>query len=216
MRKKLSLICNVIIIMTTIYGLFLNFNHSGFTRMVIYFTILSNIAILIFFIFKLFIEIFGFKKAKKYYIIQLILLVNIGITMFAFEFIVRPYVNYTTGYTGMNIRDTFVHIIIPIMCLIDYLAFDKKGNFNFEYIKFTVISPVLYLLFVIVYGNLGGRFTAFGQISKYPYIFMDFDSLGGFALIGCAISILVFLGVGWILVYMDKYLFQKGDPKREL
>lgn len=216
MKKKLSLIYNVIVIMTTVYGLFLNFDYSGFTRMVIYFTILSNIAMLIFFIFKLFIEIFGLKKAKKYYIIQLILLVNICITMFAFEFIVRPYVNYTTGYTGMNVRDTFVHIIIPIMCLIDYLTFDKKGNFNFEYIKFTVISPVLYLLFVIVYGNSGGRFTAFGQISKYPYIFMDFESLGYFALIGCIITILVFLGVGWLLVFVDEHLYKKKkrDHKR--
>ena len=185
--------------------------------MVVYFTILSNIAILIFFIFQLFFEVFSYKKTKKYYIVKLILLVNISITMFAFEFVVRPYVNFQTGYTGMNIRDTFVHIIIPVLAILDYLIFDKKGKFSFEYIKFTAISPSLYLIFVIIYGNLGGRFTAFGQISKYPYILMDFDSLGWYAIIACMLTMLVFLGMGWLVVYIDgKLKLKKRIKKREL
>lgn len=217
MKKYLSLIYKATVIVATVYGLFLNFNKSGFSRMVVYFTILSNIAILIFFIFQLFFEVFSYKKTKKYYIVKLILLVNISITMFAFEFVVRPYVNFQTGYTGMNIRDTFVHIIIPVLAILDYLIFDKKGKFSFEYIKFTAISPSLYLIFVIIYGNLGGRFTAFGQISKYPYILMDFDSLGWYAIIACMLTMLVFLGMGWLVVYIDgKLKLKKRIKKREL
>ena len=215
MKKYLLLIYKVAVIATTVYGLFLNFNTSGFSRMIVYFTILSNISILIFFVFQLLIEYFGYKKSKKYYIAKLILLVNISITMLAFEFVVRPYVNFQTGYTGINIRDTLVHIIVPVLTLLDYLNFDKKGNFSFEYIKFTAISPFLYLIFVIIYGNLGGRFTAFGQISKYPYIFMDFDSLGNLAFIGCIIAILAFLGLAWLIVFIDVKLNKKTQKTRE-
>lgn len=218
MKKYLSLIYKAIVIVATVYGLFLNFNKSGFSRMIVYFTILSNIAILEFFTIEFFAELTDYKKTRKYYIVKLILLVNISITMFAFEFVVRPYVNFQTGYTGMNIRDTFVHIVIPILTILDYLIFDKKGKFSFEYIKFTAISPFLYLIFVIIYGNLGGRFTAFGQISKYPYIFMDFDSLGGYALIACMLTMLVFLGMGWLVVYIDRKLkkrTKKGSYKKD-
>lgn len=215
MKKYLSLIYKAIVIVATVYGLFLNFNKSGFSRMIVYFTILSNIAILEFFTIEFFAELTDYKKTRKYYIVKLILLVNISITMFAFEFVVRPYVNFQTGYTGMNIRDTFVHIITPILAILDYLFFDKKGKFSFEYIKFTAISPFLYLVFVIIYGNFGGRFTAFGQVSKYPYIFMDFESLGFYALIACGLTMLVFLGMGWLIVYVDRKL-KKRTKKREL
>lgn len=215
MRKILSLIFKTIVIIATVYGLFLNFQKSGFSRMVVYFTILSNIAILVFFIVQLIYDIFGFKKSSKFYIIKLILLINITITMFAFEFVVRPYINMQTGYTAMNIRDTFVHVVVPVLTILDYIVFDEKGNFNFEYIKYAVISPILYLIFVTVYGNFGGRFTAFGNVSKYPYIFMDFDSLGKFAIIGCIIAILAFLGTAWLIVFIDGH-FSKKPKKREL
>ena len=133
MKKYLSLIYKVMAIMTATYGLFLNFEKSGFSRMIVYFTILNNIFVLIFFIFQIIIILFKITKTQTYYIVHLSLIVNILITMFAFEFVVRPYVNFQTGYTAMNLRDTFVHLIIPILTFFNYILFDTvKQPFHYH------------------------------------------------------------------------------------
>lgn len=213
MKKILSLIYKVAIILAAVYGLYLNFEHSGFRRMIVYFTMISNFAVLMFFIIQIFCEILKIPKKKIYYILKLILLTNILITMFAFQFVVRPYVSRHTNYSSLNMRDTMVHLVIPIMTLFDYLLFDEKGKFSFEYIQYSAASPIGYLTFCFIYAKCGGTFTAFKQISKYPYVFMDFDSLGNFAYMGCALTLLVFLGMAWLLVFIDKKL--KSISKRE-
>ena len=215
MKKYLSLIYKVMAIMTAAYGLFLNFEKSSFSRMIVYFTILNNIFVLIFFIFQIIIILFKITKTQTYYIVNLSLIVNILITMFAFEFVVRPYVNFQTGYTAMNLRDTFVHLIIPILTFFNYILFDEKGKFNYEQIKYTAISPIIYLIFCMIYENLGGRFTAFKQISKYPYIFMDFETLGYFAVLSCILVILIFFGVAWLIIFIDQHLSKKSKNKKQ-
>ena len=215
MKKYLSLIYKVMAIMTAAYGLFLNFEKSSFSRMIVYFTILNNIFVLIFFIFQIIIILFKITKTQTYYIVNLSLIVNILITMFAFEFVVRPYVNFQTGYTAMNLRDTFVHLIIPILTFFNYILFDEKGKFNYEQIKYRAISPIIYLIFCMIYENLGGRFTAFKQISKYPYIFMDFETLGYFAVLSCILVILIFFGVAWLIIFIDQHLSKKSKNKKE-
>jgi hypothetical protein len=173
--------------------------------MVVYYTIISNLVCLAFFFVVFFSQIFGILKENSlYYATKLAITIDILITMIAFELIVRPYVYYVAGYSSNNIRDTIVHLIVPIMVFMDYILFDKKKNLKFSYIPVSFILPVFYAIFVFFYSHAGGTFRAFKQISNYPYVFMNFEKYGNITFGFYAAILAVFAIIGCLIVYIDK------------
>jgi len=175
--------------------------------MIVYYTIISNIVCLIFFAT---IVVTDYKKKlllnDTYYAIKFSVTIAIFITMIAFEFVVRPYVHNQTGYSATNIRDTIVHLIVPLLVLGDYFLFDCKGRLKFKFLPYTTILPLLYSAFVFFYSNAGGTFRAFKQVSSYPYIFMDYSEFGALIFVWCGLILLVFIGSGTFLIFIDKII----------
>ena len=101
-----------------------------------------------------------------------------------------------TGWSA--IFNVGLHLVIPILFIIDWMAFSPKGNMSYKHLPYWTIYPVVYGLFNIARGLITGF---------YPYPFLDVSKLGygnvfvnmlGFMsiyLIGGA----AFITIGWYL-----------------
>jgi energy-converting hydrogenase Eha subunit A len=91
-----------------------------------------------------------------------------------------------------------LHLIVPVLYILDWLVFAPKGNMSFKHIPYWILYPMAYGGFNIIRGMLSGF---------YPYPFINVDELGmgavivnmiGFTSI-YAIGAAVFIGLGRLL-----------------
>ena len=74
------------------------------------------------------------------------------------------------------LSNMLLHYVVPVMTVLDWILFDKKGYFK-RYSPFLwVIAPVAYFIYVNIRVAGGAILGPYGD--KYPYYFMDYDKLG--------------------------------------
>ena len=103
-----------------------------------------------------------------------------------------------------------MHYAVPIMALLDWLFFDRKGNMPvwgpFAWMSLVVAYLVVVFVGVNVFGlYLGGGTTA--DLTSYPYTFLDpaLSGIGGVA--GFVAAMLVaFIVLGFVLFGIDRLL----------
>ncbi len=103
-----------------------------------------------------------------------------------------------------SLTDNLIHIITPVLVIVDWLLFVPKGSFRWVDPLLWTLVPYAYLTWAFAYGALGGEFTP-GQ--TYPYPFMDVDALGlgGVAQWIIALTIAL-IAVGFVFVIIDRAL----------
>lgn len=108
-----------------------------------------------------------------------------------------------------------MHYVVPIMTLLDWLLFDKKGKMP-AWGPLTWVSLALgYLAFsmiaVGVFGvYMGGGTTA--DITAYPYTFLDPAIVGTGGVFGfCAAMVILFIILGYILYGLDRWMGRISD-----
>lgn len=107
------------------------------------------------------------------------------------------------------ISNILLHYVVPLMTVLDWILFDRKGYYN-RYSPFLwLIAPLAYFLYVIVRVAGGAFLGPYG--SKYPYYFMDIDVLGfgTVMLINLAMAVF-FVILGYIIVWIDHLPWQKN------
>jgi len=98
-----------------------------------------------------------------------------------------------------------LHYAIPLLCLIDWLLFDKKNSFKWFYPIFWLSVPILYFIFVFLRAELGGQI--YGSDSLYPYYFLNIHALGFVIVSHYLIQfVITFVVLGYIFVLIDKVL----------
>lgn len=205
MKKKLSLIYRILIVVIGLYGLYLNLfsNHSSIFELLHYFTILSNILVVGLFIFL----ITKYKNNKHYPKIKGAITMSITVTFLIFHFMLRPTLfNMTGSYSIYSLANLTMHYIVPIMTILDWILFDKKGEYNKTDPLLWLIIPFVYFIIMSVNGALG---YTFASGSHYPYFFMDFDVLGIKVLLYVLVIIVAFTILGYIYYGIDKLLANK-------
>lgn len=111
------------------------------------------------------------------------------------------------GFNLHSLSNLIVHYIIPIMTVLDWLLFDKKGRFKRSDPFIWMILPYLYFIFILLrapfFGNIGNT------SSRYPYNFIDVDALGaGTVAVTVVVITLIFIALGYVL-YGSDYLLGK-------
>lgn len=108
------------------------------------------------------------------------------------------------GYVPFTLTDTLVHVVAPVLLILDWALFSPKGRFRGWDPLLWAVLPYLYLLFAFGWGALGGEFSP-GR--SFPYPFMDIDSLGltGVALWIAALTAALIV-VGYLYVLIDRVL----------
>jgi hypothetical protein len=85
------------------------------------------------------------------------------------------------------IGNQLLHTVVPLLAVLDWLAFDPRGRFRWPYALYWLAFPLGYLAFALLRGLI---------VHKYPYPFIDVRELG---YDGVTISSAGFAGAFWIL-----------------
>ena len=208
MKEKISLIYKIIIVIVTAIGLYLNFKFLSFRNGILYFTNISNVICLIYFLV-LVIKILLKKedKSDKHYIIKGTVTMAITLTFYMFNFGLRN--DPTTDiFIGHDIECYFVHVLVPILVMFDYILFGEKGHLKKSYPFIWSSVLLLYQIFVILYVNFGGRFI---NNLSYPYSYMDVGTNGvfnvGLNMIGIFVAFILY---GLVVQIVDNYVAKKN------
>lgn len=120
-----------------------------------------------------------------------------------------------------------LHVVVPLMAIVDWFIFDPVGRLSWRDPLIWLIAPAAYLVeFVVVIasgGSLGGGTGAvgemagggFGQASRAPYPFLDFDSLGVPAVVLNVSALAVgVVAIGFAAVAIDHWRGRRTDAVR--
>lgn len=111
----------------------------------------------------------------------------------------------------MQIGSYIVHAIAPIWVFVDYILFMPHGNISYRASAWWLLYPFAYTAFVIV------RAIIFGELasgSRFPYFFMNIDTLGWLCLPIAIGMFALFYGLGLFFAYIDKTLALSARAKR--
>jgi hypothetical protein len=207
-NRAVSSVFRVILVLVAAYGIFLNVAALGGNAWEIlsYYTLQSNILVMVFFAALLARQLLGKKGFPP--VVKGAVTLCITITFLVYHFILQPTLFEMSGgsyvLSGANL---IVHYIVPLMTLADWLLFDEKGRFKrIDPVKWLVI-PLAYFIFALA----RAQFASFAiSGSRYPYFFMDVDKYGvgqvavNVVLIGAGFAVL-----GYIIFFIDWFLAKR-------
>jgi len=207
--ENFSLLMKVIIIFFSLIGLYYK---TGLEKKrfkivsLIYFTNLSLIFCLIYFLFSIFL---GENHIIQGFIGFIILCVTV--TMTVYHFILVPN-NRKKGkdYEIFAFSDIVVHYVVPILTIIYWIIFAEKGLFEYYYPFLWAIPFFIYLIIILLRAHYG-RILEYSQ-TRYPYDFIDLDYLGLIKTsrnIAILSSIIIILGYIFLLIdlILKGYIF---------
>lgn len=181
-----------------------------------YYTTLSNIVVLLFYI--ALCVILPFKKnvvkTNAYAQLKGAVVMIIFLTFMVYSISLQP-LGFAMGAEKVplerifRLSNIFVHFVTPIMVFLDYFIFDVKGNYKYSYVPLWTLFPALYPIYVYINADLGARFVNVGGSVKYAYFFLDKDKIGVEGVVG-------YLALMWVIYEMCclAFVFIDGAIKR--
>ncbi len=228
-REAASIAVKTIAIAVSVYGMCRSF--QGLVSLTL-FTNLSNIFMdLVLFGFMCH-EIRTLKKggrtsppANGWYVFKYMATISITLTMLVYMFLLAP--TYPEGFTGSYLQNgagsLCVHLVGPLISIIDFLVFDYYYESSRLHVLFAMLPPYIYMGFIVALAENGTRWN---ETMLAPYNFInygadtgwfgfDLSQMGSRTLgIGVAYNIvlisILFMGIGAF------YLSVKNKRRRKL
>ncbi len=204
-QKNLSSFLKLIVIVSALLGTFLSAyagRHSfmGGSRVLMYFTIQSNIAIAIICGIGLYLLKKGSDISRAWYVIKFVGTVSITLTGVVFVILLAPIL----GPYAWNIQNTLTHVVVPVVSVIDFFVIAPSARISKKNVFFVVIPPLLYA----VYAGIGYiRGWEFADGINYPYFFLNWGSpAGAFGFI----NEMPFMGSAWWILVLLLFLIIVG------
>ena len=168
---------------------------------ILYFTIFSSLTCFIFYLTVLLLKALKkFKKNDNYYRFKGLILINLLCTFLIYNFYLLPFAQIQ-DYNGHMLTSSLVHIILPILVIIDYIINEKDSELKFSYLYSWCSFILLYGIIILIYQNLGGKFL---NNNLYPYFNFNYASYG---VMKCAffdvIIMLFYLLISFIFIFID-------------
>lgn len=215
-ERKVSIIFKLLVVMSLLAGILLNVVHTtSISAILSYYTLQSNIVCLIMFL-GIIIAIMSKNNYRTsiYYLLKGGSTMAILITGITYQIALAPNNFYMeVSYTIQTERywaNLLVHIVSPILVLLDYVLFDEKGNFKYYYPIIWLFLPLGYVIYVYSYSARGGSFYGIGGSREFAYIFLDYNQIGYASVFKSImiIAILILL-VSYIFVFLDRKVKHK-------
>lgn len=224
MTRRISVIYKILTALTILTGILLNLiNTTSVVSLLSYYTSQSNIICLIAFAIYSVMEIKNGENTRRndmYYFLKGALVIMISITAICYHIALAPIgFNMTSlqeTVTNKKIASSLLHTYSPILVIMDYFLFDKKGRFKNYYPFLWLIYPLNYVGYVYLYASQGGEFYGVGGSKRFAYFFLDYTKQGveGVIIWIIVISILILL-LSYGLVLLDKKLLKRKRAKRK-
>ncbi|WP_294410420.1 Pr6Pr family membrane protein [uncultured Ruminococcus sp.] len=205
MQKAVSCILKIIVFVSAILGTFLSAyagRHSfmGGSRVFMYFTIQSNIAIAIICAAGL-IGLFRNKSVSDlWWVIKFVGTVSITLTGAVFCFVLAP----TLGNAAWNPQNILTHVVVPVAAIIDFFVVGVSSDIKKRNTFWVIVPPILYA----VYAGIGYvENWQFAEGYNYPYFFLNWgSSAGAFGFT----DELPFMGCAWWIISLFVVLLIVG------
>ena len=203
--------------MSLLAGILLNVVHTtSISAILSYYTLQSNIVCLIMFlgIIIAMMSKNNYRTNNIYYLLKGGTIMAILITGITYQIALAPNNFYMDiSYTMRTERywaNLLVHVISPILVLLDYVLFDEKGNFKYYYPIIWLFLPLSYVIYVYSYSARGGSFYGIGGSREFAYIFLDYNKIGYSGVFKSIIIIaILILLVSYLFVFLDRKLKRK-------
>lgn len=213
-NRIFSLCFKVIIIVFCVVGVY---GNSGMSSGIfkpntfLYYTILSNIFCLIYFLGAAIHCINLIRRDGIYgestFSIHLkgSVMMAITVTLLIYWFVLVD-AEFIMTKEASSLHNLLVHFFVPIFTILDWLLFDRKGQLKIiDPLKWLLI-PLIYYVCMILVSKTG---ITFHNDSRYPYFFIDIDVLGYKQVIINVFSLTVFFTIlGFAVVGIDKLLMK--------
>ena len=134
--------------------------------------------------------------------------IAITVTFLVYAFMLADY----SSKDNYDIQNLSEHYIIPLMVIIDYFMFDKKGTIKWYHPLIWVGCIITYLPYIFIRANIVGNNT----YTKYPYFFLNIDELGASEVALWCLGLLVFFtGLSYLVMLFDsKYNKNKNNLEK--
>lgn len=169
------------------------------TEMFTFYTILSNILVLLYFVLAL-------TPVARWQWLRGGTGMAILLTMLVYNIMLVPYGFSMSGGTFVpyTFPDVMVHIVVPCMMMIDALFLAKKDGYRWHYPLTWTVFPLIYLAYALIRGAVTGKFA---------YFFLDYNTLGVTKVaIYCLVLSAAYIAVGYLLVVWNKFVGR--SPRR--
>ena len=182
-------------------GIYLEITKHGGFGMLLYYTVLSNLLVMIFTGYLL----WKMRREGDYWQSSSLLRLKGGITMsimitcVIYHFMLAP---LTKDF--YRLENFLCHYIVPLWFLVDTIIFDKSCQYKwFDPIVWTVL-PLLYMGFAILNGFVLKMDVPNAKDSPFPYFFLNANKYGwGFVFRWAAIIFVAYMVSGY-LFYLVK------------
>ena len=202
-------ILQLAIVIIGIISITINFILFKDWRGIFYYTILSNIYVVIFYGVTLIKKIRkDFTKNEKYYVLKGLMLLSILCTMIVYFGVIS---SKESVYYGHPFECNMVLIVMPLLTLIECGLFEDKKVLKYRYVPLWGSTSIFYIGFLIFYRKvLNGTFL---NGRKYPYDIINLEKYSiQSCLINCLLVFIVFLILGILIVLFDNKMKKKyGD-----
>ena len=116
---------------------------------------------------------------------------------------------------GGTLSNDLVHVIAPVMAILDWVLFDAHGNLSWRYPLQWLTYPLTYLAFVLMRGVLITGPFLYPNL-HYPYPFLNVDKIG---YSGIALNTLIYGIAFWLIgvafVILDRTLVRINHRVRQ-
>lgn len=205
-QKRISLVLKLVVIVSAVVGTFLSawagrMSFMGGSRVFMYFTIQSNIAIAMICGIGLYLISNGRDISKVWYVVKFVGTVSITLTGVVFGFVLAP----TLGVHAWNLQNTLTHLVVPVVSVLDFFVIAPGAGISRKNVIYVIIPPILYA----IYAGIGYiRGWEFADGINYPYFFLNWgSSAGAFGFT----SELPFMGSAWWILVLLLFLIAVGN-----
>jgi hypothetical protein len=136
--------------------------------------------------------------------------VAIFVTMVVFWLILAPSFQGANMIRLLALDNLAVHLITPLLMLIDYILFTERGKLKKYDPLLCAIIPYAYLLEAMTLGLTHTvKYDSLGIHSYYPYMFLDIDRFGAWVILMILAITLFFLLIIFVWRRFDNKLGHK-------
>lgn len=203
--NKISCVLKTVVFLSASIGTFLSYyagrnSFMGGSRVFMYFTTQSNIAIAIICAIGLVLLMKDKPVSKAWYIVKFVGTVSITLTGVVFCVMLAP----TLGARAWNIQNILTHVVVPVLAVADFFVIRDVPVVSKKNVLFVIIPPIIYA----IYAGIGYvRGWQFSEGLNYPYFFLNWGSEAG--AFGFS-NKLPFLGSAWWILILFGFLIAVG------
>ncbi|MDE6356758.1 MAG: Pr6Pr family membrane protein [Clostridia bacterium] len=139
-------------------------------------------------------------------------MIMIAVTFLVYNILLakdKTAVEYFTSLSNLTL-----HLILPIMFILDWVLFYEHGKTKWSYPLLSVVMPLVYVAFILIRSAVVNHETT---PVVYPYFFLNVDNLGwGGFFTWLVILIAAFVILGYIIYLLDhiKEIKEKFKSKK--